>query len=107
MAPIPLAKEIIDRIAPIRAERLRLSAEKMGKVLRFPATNSGDAVKRLKDEGQRLSPAEQMEEMRKILDMARAEQVGLNVGGKPAQSSTSPKPLRTPEQKPKSAKAED
>lgn len=109
-SPLQVAKEIADRIAPIRQERLKMSADKIGRTLMFPAASAAEAMARLNEKRATLPKSVVDAEDRKIADMTRAE---FAAGGGNAKASTGTsgkgggKPLRKPGTKPETGKADD
>lgn len=105
--PLSVAREIADRIAPIRQERLRLTGPKIGRTLRpeIQAETSAEATARLNRMRGTWSREEILQEERKIIDMFRAEQRALDAGAKKPEAGGGPKPLR--QNKPKTGTAED
>jgi uncharacterized small protein (DUF1192 family) len=110
--PLVVARELEQRIAPIRRERLRLKAQEVGRMLALPAQTSAEATARLNTVRGTWPKERIAEEERKILDMFRSEQAQEDLkmrtgGGGQSGGSGSTNPLRKAGTKTTTSKAED
>ena len=105
--PLDVAREIIDRVAPIRQERLRLAPQKLIQTLdpEIRALTSADATTKLNAKRGVWSRERVLLEERKIVDLFRAEQRTLDAGTKKPAETGGPKPLR--QKPPRGGRAED
>jgi hypothetical protein len=105
--PLAVANELVNRLAPVRQERMRLSVPAIGQTLRFPAADAASAMARLNQERKNLPAAVVAQEERKIADMTRAEGAAADAKIPTAAGKGGASPLRKPGDKPKSGKADE